>query len=217
MRANAASFSSFSHCNINYNFNNTNWKRIGVLHGIQTRGHKMVGVDETTDKVFLWEGNLKSWLVSFKINILLTFTQCVKIIGVDWMTDWYILAEHRLLIGAAGSTAVWRPRSLKSKFPNYFSNFCRPEQLFWHQLAEATLFSEKAFLLFCRSNKPIFLRLPVSLKLIRLDHGWYSHHRHRRYRLKPVLECISYLLWSFSTSYATKKCYKKRKNCTLPT
>ena len=40
-------FSSFSH----YNFNNTNWKSVDSVVGIQTGGHKMVVADETTE---LW-------------------------------------------------------------------------------------------------------------------------------------------------------------------
>ena len=38
-------FSSFS----SYNFNNTNWKSIDVVLGIQTWGRRMVGADETTE------------------------------------------------------------------------------------------------------------------------------------------------------------------------
>ena len=34
-----------------YNFNNTNWKSVDGVLGIQTRGRKMVGTDETTE---LW-------------------------------------------------------------------------------------------------------------------------------------------------------------------
>ena len=39
------SFSSFSHSN----YNNTNWKRMDVLHGIRTQCCRMVGVDDSTE------------------------------------------------------------------------------------------------------------------------------------------------------------------------
>ena len=70
-----------------YNFNR-NWKSVNGVLGIQTRGHRMVGADKTTE---LWRPPLRILLVPFssvtRLYDLLDFRQLFQASGNNYFTQ----------------------------------------------------------------------------------------------------------------------------------